>query len=245
MIPASVSTLTALDAELAAQPIGDAARSVAAGLGQRAVVVGDEHVGRGSRRLRIAAGPSSGRSRAPAARWMARASSGAGRSDDPRRSSTRICVAGAVHARTRRPASGWREPKPSVSLRGSGARRAAPARRPVDRPRAEPRHRLAQVVVLDRRGGGARGGFRRVGRGRRGAALFLHWRQRTLPERDLLDAAPAEMRVHPGDDDRARCAAPRARRRLRPSGSASPRAIGASGSRLAARGGHWSSIGRA
>ena len=61
------------DAELPAQPIGDAARSVAAGLRERAVVVGDEHVGRRSRRPRIARAPSSDRSRAPGRDgWRAR-----------------------------------------------------------------------------------------------------------------------------------------------------------------------------
>ena len=102
-----------------------------------------------------------------------------------------------------RPASGWREIKPLVSLRGSGACRPRQARRPVDRPRAEPRHRVAQA----RR--------RRSARRRRaprlpppsegtgaGAALLLERRQRALPEGDLVDASPAEMRVHPGHDHR-------------------------------------------
>ena len=40
--------------ELAAQPVGDAARAIAAGAGERAVVVVDHDVGGGSRRPRIA-----------------------------------------------------------------------------------------------------------------------------------------------------------------------------------------------
>ena len=133
---------------------------------------------------------------------MARASAGAGRTAAPLRSRTRILLPAPFMRAIARPASGWRETKPSVPLHGSAALRPGKARRPVDRPRAEPGDRLAQVLVLDSRGGGARGGLSRIGRDRRDAALVLERRQRALAEGDLVDAAPAEMGVHPGDDDR-------------------------------------------
>ena len=101
-----------------------------------------------------------------------------------------------------RPASGWREVKPSVSLGRSGAPRPAQADRAVDSLRAEPRDGVAQAVILDRRRDGARGGFGRFGRNWRGAALFLDRGQRTLPEGDLADTPPAEMGVDPGHDHR-------------------------------------------
>ena len=72
-----------------------------------------------------------------------------------------------------RPASGWREVKPYLSLRVRAPAAAAQAGRPVDRPRAEPRHGVAQAVVVDRRGGGARGGFRPRRTGRRGRRFSL------------------------------------------------------------------------
>ena len=101
-----------------------------------------------------------------------------------------------------RPASGWREIKPSVSLGRSGARRRAggpsgrwPARRAARRRRAgrHPRSptaaaRAAASAASD--GTGAR------------AALVLDRGQRTLPEGDLADTSPAEMGVDPGHDHR-------------------------------------------
>ena len=81
---------------------------------------------------------------------MARASSGAGRSGDPRMSSTRILLPAPFMRAIVRRASRWREAKPSISLCSAGARRAARTRRPLDRPRAESHHGLAQVVVFDR-----------------------------------------------------------------------------------------------
>src|ERR1700691_5327520 len=94
-----------------------------------------------------------------------------------------------------RPASGWQEIKPLVSLWSSGARRPTQSGRPVDRSRARLRHGVAQAVIDDRRGGGARLGFRCVGGDWRGPVLLLERRQRALPEGDLVDASPAEMRV--------------------------------------------------
>ena len=111
-------------------------------------------------------------------------------------------VAGAVHARDRAAGERMAGDQALVSLWSSGARRPAQAGRPVDRPRAEPRDGVAQLVIDDGRGGGARGGFRRVRGERRGAALFLERRQRPLPKGDLVDASPAEMRVHPSHDHR-------------------------------------------
>jgi A/G-specific adenine glycosylase len=101
-----------------------------------------------------------------------------------------------------RPACGLREIKRLSSFWSSGARRPRQARRPVDRPRAEPRHGVAQLVIDNGRGGGARGGFRCVRGERRRAALLLERRQRALPEGDLVDASPAKMRVHPSQDHR-------------------------------------------
>src|SRR5208282_717382 len=111
---------------------------------------------------------------------MARASAGAGRTDAPRTSSTRILLPAPFMRAIARPASGWRETKPSVSFHGSAARRAGEARRPVDRPRAEPGDGVAQILVFNRGGGGARGGLSRVRRDRRKPALLLKRRQRAL-----------------------------------------------------------------
>ncbi len=109
-------------------------------------------------------------------------------------------VAGAVHARNRAAGERMTGDQALVSFGRSGGLAPAPAGRPVDRPRAEPRHGVAQLVIDDRRGGGARGGFCCVRGNRRGAALLLERRQRALPEGDLVDASPAEMRVHPSHD---------------------------------------------
>src|SRR5580700_10953008 len=128
---------------------------------------------------------------------MARASSGAGRADEPRMSSTRMALPAPFIRAIVRPASRWDEAKPLIPLGGSRARRPTQTGRPIDRPRAEPRDGLAQAVILDRRGGGARSGFRCVGGNRGGTALFLERRHRTLPEGNLVDASPAQMRVHP------------------------------------------------
>ena len=83
-------------------------------------------------------------------------------------------VARPVHARDRAAGERMAGDQALLSLCSSGARRPAQARRPVDRPRAEPRHGVAQAVIHDRRGGGARGGFRRLGgdwRGRGASSL--------------------------------------------------------------------------
>ena len=111
-------------------------------------------------------------------------------------------VAGAVHARNRAAGERMAGDQALVSFGRSGGLAPAQAGRPVDRPRAEPRHGGAQLVIDDRRGGGARGGFCCVRGNRRGAALLLERRQRALPESDLVDASPAEMRVHPSHDHR-------------------------------------------
>src|SRR6202042_1748317 len=104
---------------------------------------------------------------------MARASSVVGRMDEPRRSSTRIALPAPFIRAIVRPASGWDEAKPLIPLGGSGGRRPTQMGRPIDRPRAEPRDGLAQAVILDWRGGGARSGFRCVGGNRGGTALSL------------------------------------------------------------------------
>jgi A/G-specific adenine glycosylase len=89
-----------------------------------------------------------------------------------------------------------------TSLWALGVRRATQAGRPVDGACAEPRDGVAQSIVDDRRGRGARGSFGGIGRDRRRATLVLRWRQRTLAESDLVDASPAEMRVRPSHDHR-------------------------------------------
>ena len=112
-------------------------------------------------------------------------------------------VAGAVHARDSRarPADGGR---PSLQSPFTVRPRCGPARRAdLSIARAPSRATASRKSSFSiRRGGGARGGFGRVGRGRRDAAPILERRQRPLAEGDLVDAAPAEMGVHPGDDDR-------------------------------------------
>src|SRR5258708_39241224 len=106
--------------------------------------------------------------------------------------------------KTAGPARGWRAIKPLVSLWSSSARRAKQAGRPVDRPRAKLRHRVAQAVVYDRRGGGAGRDLRRFGGKWRGAALFLERRGRALPGRGLLGASAGQERRFPGKEHRGR-----------------------------------------
>src|SRR5260370_29568351 len=132
---------------------------------------------------------------------MARASLAAGATAEPLRSSTRILLPAPFMRAIVRPASGWRQVNSLFPL--SGARRRGPARRPVDRSRAETRQGLAQLPVFDRGRGAARCGLRLGAWARGRAAPFLQWRQRTLPEGDLVDAAPAQMGVDSGEDDRA------------------------------------------
>ena len=158
-------------AGLAAEPVGDAARAVAAGAGERAVVVVDEDVGARLRRARIGQRPSSDRSRDPA-RDGSRAPRPASAPARPAQVEHEDLVAGAVHARDAPAGQRMAGDKPSASLHGPAARGREP-RRPVDRPPAEPRNRFAQVLVFDRRGGGARRGLSRLGRGRRKAAPLL------------------------------------------------------------------------
>ena len=73
-------------------------------------------------------------------------------------------VAGPVHARDRAAGERMAGDQALASLWGSGARRPTQAGRPVDRARAELRDGVAQPVIDDRRGGGARSVFRRVRR---------------------------------------------------------------------------------
>ena len=102
-----------------------------------------------------------------------------------------------------RPASGWREIKPNLPSRFG--RRPSPQRRRADLSIARAPSRATasrKLVILNSSGGGARRRFRRIGGDWRRAALVLERRQRALPEGDLVDASPAEMRVHPGHDHR-------------------------------------------
>ena len=88
------------------------------------------------------------------------------------------------------------------------------------------------------------GGFRSASRAGRGTALLRERRQRSLPEGDFLDAAPAKMSVDPRNDHRGAVLRFQRERAVH-SEHQSCGGGGASGSRFAPRGGHCSSIGRA
>ncbi len=176
-------------------------------------------------------------------RWMARASSGVGRADEPRRSSTRMALPAPFMRSIARPASGWREVKPRLPSRSRRLPRRV-ARRPVDRPRAEPRDRLAQPSSSIRAAasraaasaalegtGAARRLVSRAGRGPcRKAILSTHRQPRCAFTRSTITEAL--------------CCASSAKA-LSTLSTRVAGTDGASGSRLPARGGHLSSIGRA
>ena len=137
---------------------------------QRAVVVVDQHVGRGPGACAGRSSPSSGRSRAPARDgWRAppRRSAGAG---PPRRSSTRILLPAPFMRAIRRPASGCASSRRHSPLPlATGVRRApgrSRARRAASRPRATLRPRSPPTARARFRG--ALGARRRA----RGASLF-------------------------------------------------------------------------
>ena len=131
---------------------------------------------------------------------MARASSGLGKSEDPRRSSTRILLPAPFMRAMGRPASEWRKLNPSVSL---PARAAASRRAAWSIARAPRRVKAARKASssIEARPHSLRPRRRRSGPARPRRSC-LNGGKRTLPERDLFDAAPAEMRIDPGDDDR-------------------------------------------
>ena len=111
-------------------------------------------------------------------------------------------VAGPVHTVDLAPGERMAGEQALTSLGTLGVRRATQADRPVDRACAEPRDGVAQPIVDDQRGYGAGGSFGGVRGDRRRAMLVLERRQRTLAERNLVDASPAEMRVRPSHDYR-------------------------------------------
>ena len=153
-------------------------------------------------------------------------------------------IAGAVHAQDA--AADRRESSPAQSHRlplRAAERRAVARRSPARRAASQ---RLAQIVVLDRARRAARASAQRrrsaaaARRRRFGCAGSGPWRKAILPTQRQPRWALTRSTI-----DRRRRAAPRARRRRRCAAPASPARVGASGSRLAPRGGHCSWIGRA
>ena len=133
---------------------------------------------------------------------MARASSGVGRAGEPRRSSTRMALPAPFMRSIVRPASGWREIKPrspfAVRAPAAPRRRAdlsiarAPSRVTASR---KPSSSIGEAAARAAASAASEG----TGAARR---FVLERRQRALPEGDLVDASPAEMRVHPVHDHR-------------------------------------------
>src|SRR5580704_11543861 len=189
------------DPQLAAQPIRHATRAVAARANERPIVVIDQHVGRGSCGLRIAEHHhlivAEARRPVDGARVFRGRTHGRAAQVEHENG-----VASPIHARDRAISERMARYQALASFWSSSARRPTQAGRPVDRSGAELRHRVAQAVIGDRRGGGARRGFSCVRGDWCGPALLLERRQRALPEGDLVDASPAEMRVRPSHDHR-------------------------------------------
>ena len=199
--PASVSILTAPTPSSRHKKIGDATRAVAAGAGQRAVIVVDQHVGRGPGVVRVA----ENHHLVVAEAWRAMDSARvfrrrAVRSNPACRERGSRCRRRSCAQSCDRRADGGRSSPSSFGRSGglaplwradlSIARAPSRSRRRATRHRQWPRRRRS------------RRGFCCVRGRRRGAALLLERRQRALPEGNLVDASPAEMRVHPGHDHR-------------------------------------------
>ena len=168
MTPAAVSTAKARAPLAARQPVGDAARAVAAGARLAAVVVVDADERFAFRRGADRRGPSTGRSRAPARDGSRALRPASAEPPSPRRSSVRILLPTPFIRVTRRPASGLGARESVRSVRAGGgappcrwrARRAAPARAAIRRRRsarpAPPRAGAPPALG----GGGARRGWR-------------------------------------------------------------------------------------